>query len=65
MYISYSYNTLDESWPPSTHRFADFILIYVISLNYLFELQEAVRGAAAQSMTVKPTGCGFDPHSKR
>ena len=26
---------------------------------------EATRGAAAQSVTVKPTGCGFDPHSRR
>ena len=23
------------------------------------------RGAAAQSVTVKPTDCGFDPHSRR
>ena len=26
---------------------------------------EASRGAAAQGVTVKPTGCGFDPHSRR
>ena len=26
---------------------------------------EASRGAAAQRVTVKPTGCGFDPHSRR
>ena len=26
---------------------------------------EAIRGAGAQSVTVKPTGCGFDPHSRR
>ena len=26
---------------------------------------EASRGAAAQSVTVKPTGCGFDPLSRR
>ena len=25
----------------------------------------ASRGAGAQSVTVKPTGCGFDPHSRR
>ena len=25
---------------------------------------EASRGAVAQSVTVKPIGCGFDPHSK-
>ena len=26
---------------------------------------EAGRGAAARGVTVKPTGCGFDPHSRR
>ena len=26
---------------------------------------EASRGAGAQSVTVKPTGCGFDPHARR
>ena len=26
---------------------------------------EAGRVAAAQIVTVKPTGCGFDPHSRR
>ena len=26
---------------------------------------EVSRGAAARSVTVKPTGCGFDPHSRR
>ena len=26
---------------------------------------EASRGAAARGVTVKPTGCGFDPHSRR
>ena len=26
---------------------------------------EASRGATAQSVTVKPTGCGFDPHSMK
>ena len=25
----------------------------------------AGRGAAARGATVKPTGCGFDPHSRR
>ena len=25
----------------------------------------ASRGAAAQGVTVKPTGCGFDSHSRR
>ena len=26
---------------------------------------EASRGAAARGVTIKPTGCGFDPHSRR
>ena len=26
---------------------------------------EASRGAGAQSVTVKSTSCGFDPHSRR
>ena len=30
--------------------------------NIIFE---ASRGAAARSVTVKPTGCGLDPHSRR
>ena len=35
-------------------------------INFWFPLSFlASHGAAAQSMTVKPTGCGFDPHSRR
>ena len=36
-------------------------------MKYLvtFIFSEASRGAAAQSVTVKPTGCGFDSHSRR
>ena len=26
---------------------------------------EAGRGAAARGVTAKPTGCGFDPYSRR
>ena len=26
---------------------------------------EASRGAVARGVTVKPIGCGFDPHSRR
>ena len=33
-------------------------------LNILI-LVEAGRGAAARGVTAKPTGCGFDPHSRR
>ena len=28
-------------------------------------LYGAGRGAAARGVTEKPTGCGFDPHSRR
>ena len=32
---------------------------------YFIYCTEASRGAVAQSVTVEPTGCGFDPHSRR
>ena len=38
--------------------------INVIIINKTF-IWEASRGAAARGVTVKPTGCGFDPHSRR
>ena len=31
----------------------------------IFKIKEASRDAWAQGMNVKPTGCGFDPHSRR
>ena len=44
----------------------------LFNINYAFNLYsksfillEASRGAVAQSVTIKPTGCGFDPHSRR
>ena len=37
-----------------------FLNIFCVNNKY-----EASRGAAAGSVTVKPTGCGFDPHSRR
>ena len=40
---------------------ARWVRTYRISTFYT---KEASRGAAAQSVTVKPTGCGFDPHSR-
>ena len=30
-----------------------------------FSALEAGRGAAARGVTAKPTGCVFDPHSRR
>ena len=40
-----------------------FISIYFYFHFFLFI--EADLGAVTQSVTVKPTGCGFDPHSRR
>ena len=38
----------------------------IIKMFYLmYGFSEASRGAGAQSVTVKSTGCGFDPHSRR
>ena len=41
-----------------------YILENVNICKYLIK-KEAGRGAAARGVTVKPTGCGFDPHSRR
>ena len=39
---------------------------YLFLIYYAFiNNTEASSGAAAGSVTVKPTGCGFDPHSTR
>ena len=40
------------------------MFVYMYVCIYLC-IPAASRGAAAQSMTIKPTGCGFDPHSRR
>ena len=37
--------------------------VYFIYFTLLYV--EAGRGAAARGVTAKPTGCGFDPHSRR
>ena len=42
-----------------------FNILYFVKLNYGLNYGEASRGAVSQSVTVKPTGCGFDPHSRR
>ena len=36
----------------------------MLCMNYILYVY-ASRGAAVRSVTVKPTGCGFDPHSRR
>ena len=44
---------------------AYFDSIKCIKMNRILVVDEDSRGAAARSVTVKPTGCGFDPHSRR
>ena len=44
--------------------FATIASVILIILYLIYQI-EASRGAAAQSVTVKPTNCGFDPHSRR
>ena len=39
--------------------------VFFIVIIILFYFFEAGRGAAARGVTAKPTGCGFDPHSRR
>ena len=39
-------------------------LIYNLT-DFRKSLSEASGGAVARGVTVKPTGCGFDPHSRR
>ena len=34
-------------------------------MEIITKSDEASRGAGAQSVTVKPNGYGFDPHSRR
>ena len=54
----------------STIGYCDNIGSYVCFVNRFlkrrsFYIFEASCGAGAQSVTIKPTGCGFDPHSRR
>ena len=39
--------------------------IELFLLRYYFKQFEASGGAVARGVTVKPTGCGFNPHSRR
>ena len=45
----------------------DSTIFNYISLanGILYQKNIRRRGAAARGVTVKPTGCGFDPHSRR
>ena len=42
-----------------------FFLLICFKLYIQLKSSEAGRGAAARGVTAKPTGCGFDPHSRR
>ena len=44
------------------HKFQIIESVKIIKILFVLE---ASRGAGAQSVTVKLTGCGFDPHSRR
>ena len=41
------------------------ILFFLFKTFSNLNIFEASRGVAAQNVTVKPTGCGFDPHLRR
>ena len=45
--------------------FLSYIFVGVRFMKIQKYGKEASRGAGAQSVTVKSTGCGFDPHSWR
>ena len=52
---------LQLAWPMTcTYNIDLIILLWHMTLHL-----EASRGAEAQSVTVKSTGCGFDPHSRK
>ena len=44
---------------------ADHIFIIIFNNVMLIQMVEASRGAVAQRVPVKSTGCGFDPHLRR
>ena len=57
-----------------TKLYYNSFVVFFFLLNYkslkmtvqsVLQKSEASRGAAARGVTVKPTGCGFDPHSRR
>ena len=59
---NHSLHLLDEcfrarsEFKENNHKFHDLIVIFIL---------EASRGAGAQSETIKLSGCGFDPHSRK
>ena len=42
-----------------------FKIIKASKTAFNYSMIEAGRGAAARGVTAKPTGCGFDSHSRR
>ena len=53
----------DTVWNLKKTHYKNLIWIWLIDLIW-FE-SEASRGVAVRGVTVKPTDCGFDPHSRR
>ena len=49
----------------STCKLSIFLALTVWYLRFINLSVEASRGAGEQRVTVKSTGCGFDPHSMR
>ena len=63
-FIEYAtYKILITSRTIQHYHILKYIRTYICM--YVLIFFEASRGAAARGVTVKPTGCGFDPHSRR
>ena len=45
-------------------QLAIYKILFYLNYKEIYYI-EGSRGAAARGVTVKPTGCGFDPHSRR
>ena len=72
MYIdeNFSYQFLNKNYILTFGIKINTILHYIQYENYILSLYLFIefnggRGAAARGVTVKPTGCGFDLHSRR
>ena len=54
------WNCVNRGFPPG-----DAVKTRSTALKPFKKIHEAGRGAAARGVTATPTGCGFDPHSRR
>ena len=55
-------NVLCEGSPRFSYKYDSYIYLVV---KMIISNNLASRSAGAQSETVKSTGCGFDPHSRK